>query len=99
APGAGGHRGRGLGSLDEPLRPRGAAVVGPPAGVKPRAVAVQFRYAFVTDAEGVKVIDITAPARPRPVPSATLRLADAQGLFLARTYAYVAAGKQGLDIV
>ena len=86
-------------SLDDPLKPRVAAVVGAPAVVKPRAVAVQFRYAFVTDAEGVKVIDITAPARPRPVPSATLRLADAQGLFLARTYAYVAAGKQGLVIV
>jgi hypothetical protein len=62
-------------------------------------VAAQFRYAFVTDAEGLKVIDVTQPARPRPVPNAMVRLADAHGLYLARTYAYVAAGPQGLAIV
>jgi LVIVD repeat len=34
-----------------------------------------------------------------PVPSGTVRLADARRLYLARTYAYVAAGNQGLAIV
>ena len=85
--------------LDNPLQPRIVATVGEPHLVRPRAVAVQFRYAFVTDAEGLKVIDVTQPARPRPVRDAVVRLADAHGLYLARTYAYVAAGPQGLAIV
>lgn len=85
--------------LDDPLRPRVAAVVGPPAVVEPRAVAVQFRYAFVTDREGLKVVDVTWPERPRPVPEATVPLADARGLYLVRTYAYIAGGAQGLVIV
>jgi hypothetical protein len=85
--------------LDNPLKPKIVATVGEPHLVKPRSVAVQFRYAFVTDAEGVKVVDVTTPARPRPVPKAVVRLADAHGIFLARTYAYVAAGAQGLAIV
>src|SRR5438093_1451566 len=86
-------------SLADPLKPSVVAVVGTPNVVKPRAVAVQFRYAFVTDSEGLKVIDVTTPERPRPVPAATVRLPDAHGVYLARTYAYVAAGKQGLVIV
>jgi hypothetical protein len=86
-------------SLDDPLKPRILGTVGGPHVVKPRAVAVQFRYAFVTDAEGLKVIDVTAPDKPRPVPAATVKLADARGLYLVRTYAYVAGGKQGLVIV
>ena len=86
-------------SLADPLKPTVVAVVGTPNVVKPRAVAVQFRYAFVTDREGLKVIDVTTPERPRPVPAATVRLPDAHGVYLARTYAYVAAGKQGLVIV
>jgi hypothetical protein len=84
--------------LDDPLQPKIVATVGAPHLVQPRAVAVQFRYAFVTDAEGVKVIDVTTPARPRPVPAA-VKLAEAHGIYLARTYAYVAAGKQGLAIL
>jgi hypothetical protein len=85
--------------LDDPLKPRVVATVGPPQIVNPRAVAVQFRYAFVTDGEGLKVIDVTEPAKARAVPNAAVRLADARGLYLARTYAYVAAGRQGLAIV
>ncbi|MBI4611635.1 MAG: hypothetical protein HY726_21820 [Candidatus Rokubacteria bacterium] len=86
-------------SIDDPLKPRVVAEVGPPAIVKPRAVAVQFRYAFVTDAEGLKVADVTFPERPRLLPGAVVRLSDARGLYLARTYAYVAAGAQGLAII
>ncbi len=65
----------------------------------PRAVEVQFRYAFITDADGLKVVDITNPESPRFVAGATERLRDAHGLYLARTFAYVAGGSQGLVIV
>ena len=65
--------------LDNPLQPRIVATVGEPHLKQPRAVAVQFRYAFVTDSEGLKVLDVTNPVRPRPVPNAVVRLADAQG--------------------
>jgi hypothetical protein len=85
--------------IDQPLRPRVAAVVGAPALHEPRAVAVQFRYAFVTDARGLQVIDVTDPDSPRPVPGASVPLADAQRLYLARTWALVAAGGAGLAIV
>jgi hypothetical protein len=85
--------------VDNPLQPKVVAEVGAPALVNPRAVAIQFRYAFVTDAEGLKVIDITQPTQPRPVPGAVVRLKDARGLYVARTYAYVAAGPDGLAIV
>jgi hypothetical protein len=85
--------------LDNPLKPRIVASIGAPAIVGPRAVAVQFRYAFVTDSEGLKVIDVTDPTHPRAVPSAVVKLADAHGLYLARTYAYVAAGRQGLAVI
>jgi len=35
-------------------------------------VAVQFRYAFVLDADGLKVLDVTFPASPRAVDGATV---------------------------
>jgi hypothetical protein len=62
-------------------------------------VTVIFRYAFVIDDEGMKVVDITSPDRPRAVSSATVPLPEAQDIYVARTYAYVAAGKQGLVII
>ncbi len=63
----------------------------------PVAVQAQFRYAFVGDHDGLKVLDITNLANPVPV--ASLDIDDVHGLYVARTYAYVAAGKQGLVIV
>ncbi len=36
---------------------------------------------------------------PQPIPSATFALADARRIYLARTYAYVAAKKDGLVIL
>jgi len=66
---------------------------------QPRAVAVQFRYAFVTDADGLKVVDVTIPEQPRLVGAATVPIAHAGGLYVARTYAYVASGPDGLTIV
>ena len=41
------------------------AEIGAPALNRPRAVAIQFRYAFVCDADGVKVLDVTDLASPR----------------------------------
>ncbi len=82
--------------LDDPLKPRLAAVV-PMSGA--RASALQFRYLFVSDAQGLSAVDVTDPYRPRPVASSRIPLADAQRIYLARTYAYVAAGKEGLVIV
>ncbi|MDG2005107.1 MAG: hypothetical protein P8J20_17430 [Novosphingobium sp.] len=64
-----------------------------------RASAVQFRYLWVTDAEGLKLFDVTDLRRPVAVPSGTVSLADARRIYLARTYAYVAAKQDGLVIV
>ena len=64
-----------------------------------RASAVQFRYLWVTDAEGVKLFDITSLRNPQAVPEATVPLADARRMYIARTYAYVAAKQDGLVIL
>jgi len=85
--------------ISDPLHPRVAAEVGAPALNQPRHVAVQFRYAFVTDADGLKVLDVTNPNNPKAVPGATVAMPQATGIYVARTYAYVAAGSQGLAIV
>jgi len=82
--------------LDDPLKPRLVAVVAL-KGV--RASALQFRYLFVVDDVGLTTIDVTDPERPRHVGTARVPLADARRVYVARTYAYVAAGKQGLAIV
>ena len=82
--------------LDNPLQPKLAAVV-PLQGA--RASALQFRYLFVTDDSGLRVIDVTETARPRIVAGAGVALADAQRVYVARTFAYVAAGKEGLAII
>ncbi|NJM36315.1 MAG: hypothetical protein HC850_18285, partial [Rhodomicrobium sp.] len=82
--------------LDDPMRPRVAARV---PFREMRASALQFRYLFVTDAEGLKVVDVTHLDRPTVVEDAFVPLADAQKLYLARTYAYVAAKAEGLAII
>jgi hypothetical protein len=65
----------------------------------PRASAVQFRYLWVTTANGLELFDVTELAQPRAIPAATVPLADARRVYLARTYAYVAAKQDGLVIV
>jgi hypothetical protein len=86
-------------SLDDPLNPKIVAEVGAPLLVKPGAVAVQFRYAFVLDQEGMKVVDVTVPEQPKVVAGAAVPLSGARDLYVARGYAYVAAGAEGLVIV
>ena len=83
--------------VDDPKKPRVTSVVGGEFLRRPTAVAAQFRYAFVCDCEGVKVLDITDPLSPRP--AAALPLEEAKSIYLARTYAYVAAGRKGLYIL
>jgi hypothetical protein len=82
--------------LDDPLHPRHLATL---AGTNVNSVFLQFRYLFVTDASGLRVADVTDPASPRWVEGAVVAMADARRLFVARTYAYVAAGAEGLVIV
>ena len=82
--------------MSEALAPRLAAVLPLP---DVRASAVQFRYLFATTGRGLEVVDVTHPDRPRLVEGAVVPLADARRVYVARTYAYVAAGADGLVIV
>jgi hypothetical protein len=85
--------------LNNPLAPRVTATIGAPALNEPRGIAVQFRYVFVVDRDGLKVLDVTDLAQPKLVDKAVVPLEDARNIYVARTYAYVSAGKQGLAIV
>lgn len=81
--------------LDDPLKPKLIASVPLPGA---RASALQFRYLYVTAEDGLHVVDVTEITQPKLLP-ARIALADARRVYLARTYAYVAAGKDGLVIV
>lgn len=86
-------------SLDNPLSPKLVSQIGAPFLRDPRGIAVQFRYAFVVDSQGLKIVDITHLDRPIPVLGAQVSLTDARNVYVARTYAYISAGKQGLAVV
>lgn len=86
-------------SIADPLKPKIVARIDARMLKKPKAIAVQFRYAFVCDAEGVKVVDVTFPEKPRFVKESFVPLKEAHDIYVARTYAYVAAGRQGLVII
>lgn len=83
-------------NVEQPMSPRLVAQL--PLN-DPRATALQFRYLFVTDADGLEVIDVTHPEAPRLVPGNSIAIRDAHRVYVARTYAYVAAGSEGLVIV
>lgn len=83
-------------SVDTPLSPK---VIAQLPLDDPRASALQFRFLFVTDANGLEVIDVTYPDAPHLIAHDSIRIADAHRVYIARTYAYVAAGAQGLVIV
>ncbi|MFM9904694.1 MAG: hypothetical protein ACKVQJ_09010 [Pyrinomonadaceae bacterium] len=85
--------------LSTPLQPKVTARV--PLNA-PKAVAVQFLYAFVVDADGLKVLDIKnlqTTGQVNLLESATIPLAHAHDVYVARTYAYVANGEDGIAIV
>lgn len=79
------------------MKPRVVKVIPELQGVT--SVSVQFRYAFVTDSKGLAVVDVTDPAKAAVVPGARIAFEQAHDVYVARTYAYVSAGKQGLAIV
>lgn len=82
--------------LSNPLDPQVAAVR---ELADARASAIQFRYLWVSDAGGVKLFDVTNLRNPVPMPQGDVPLANAQRIYLARTYAYVAAKQEGLVIL
>jgi hypothetical protein len=84
--------------LDNPLSPKVTATIGAPELDDPRGIAVQFRYAFVVDRYGLKTLDVTDLGHPKPIKTGRAALDDARNVYVARTYAYVAAGKNGLGI-
>src|SRR6266446_5746979 len=85
--------------LDNPLAPKITATVGAPQLNDPRGIAVQFRYAFIADHDGLKVLDVKDLAQPKAIGNALVPLEDARNVYVARTYAYVSAGKQGLALI
>ena len=82
--------------LADPLNPQVAAVR---ELSDARASAIQFRYLWVTDSEGVKLFDVTQLRNPVAISAATVPLADARRMYVARTFAYVAAKGEGLVIL
>src|SRR5205814_1725883 len=83
-------------SLDDPLNPK---IINRRTFKHPRAVAIQFRYGFVVDDDGLKVLDVTNPQQPHVIDVAVVSLAYAHAVHVARTYAYVANGKDGIAVV
>lgn len=93
--------------INDPLNPRIRQRIGAPQLNNPRAVAIQFRYAFVIDNDGMKVLDLTGlmqnAAEARVVQNenapVTISLKHAHDIYVARTYAYIANGEEGLAII
>jgi hypothetical protein len=85
--------------LNNPLAPKVVTQIGAPDLVEPLGISVQFRYAFVVDKQGLKVLDVTALNHPRVIAGVIVPLLDARNVYVARTYAYVAAGKDGIAII
>ncbi|HEY0524882.1 MAG TPA: hypothetical protein VGD08_15930, partial [Stellaceae bacterium] len=83
-------------NMDDPMHPKVVTVI--PMN-DARATALQFRYLFALDRDGLHVVDVTNPEAPKVVPSAFVPFQDARRLYVARTYAYVAARREGLAIV
>jgi hypothetical protein len=84
-------------SFDDPLHPAVFGTVPAEQLPNPESVTAQFRYAFVCCEKGLVILDITNPVQPRPV--ASVPMTEAHNVYVARTYAYVAAGSHGLVIV
>ena len=83
--------------IDDPTKPCVVSIVDGEFAKFPKVVQVQFRYAYMVDEEGIKVLDVTDLAHPKPV--AKLRIPDCRNIYLGRTYAYVSGGPRGLIIL
>jgi hypothetical protein len=85
--------------INDPLNPKVVQRIGSPELRNPHAIAIQFRYAFIVDDDGLKVLDVTSPAGARLVKGASVPLSHAHDVYVARTYAYVANGSEGIAII
>jgi hypothetical protein len=90
--------------LKDPLHPHLLQTPGIARLSHPKKIVFQFRFGFVIDDEGLKTINVTNPENPE-IESvfgdkvADCKIPDARDICLCRTYAYVAAGANGLVIV
>jgi hypothetical protein len=84
--------------IDKPTAPKLVTVLSEGLNA-PRQMEVQFRFAGLLDRDGFKVLDVTDPGNPQVVEGSTIELRDARGLRICRSYAYVAAGSEGLAII
>ncbi len=85
--------------LSTPLHPK---VVNQIAFDQPKAVAVQFLYAFVVDQAGMHVVDIKevqSKGEAVRIENASVPLNHARDIYVARTYAYIANGGDGIAII
>ncbi len=82
--------------LDDPLNPR---LISKMSFNDPKSVEIQFRYLFLIDSDGLNVINIDDYSTPMQILAAKIKLSDARNIYLARTFAYVAGGKEGLVII
>ena len=92
-------RGLAIVDVDQPERPRLIGELADGFLRNPKCITIQFQYAFITDDDGLKVVNISDPHHPHAVSGGVVRLADAHKLYVARTYAYVANGHEGLAII
>lgn len=83
--------------IEDPVNPKVKHIIGEEYVKHPHSTAIQFRYMYVADEEGVKVFDITKMDKPKPV--SKIKVPHVHSIYLARTYAYLAAGKLGLVIL
>ncbi len=83
-------------NLERPLEPELVTVI-PFEGA--RSTALQFRYLYVADQNGVHVVDVTNPQAPQVLQGASVAMKEAHRIYVARTFAYVAAGRDGLVII
>ena len=82
-------------SLEDPMQPE---LVSRIALDDPRATALQFRYLFVTTSKGLETVDVTNLKAPKATGS-VVSINSARRVYVARTYAYVAAGSDGIAII
>jgi hypothetical protein len=80
----------------DPTKPKVVSVIRQGINM-PRSVEVQFQYGFLCDQDGVKILDTTDISKPKLITAVPLD--DAKNIYVARTYAYVSAGHQGLVIL
>jgi hypothetical protein len=82
--------------MNDPLQPKVAARI---PLEDARAAQMQFRYLFVSTGAGLQTVEVTDPSNPKIVDGALVPLRNAQKLHVARVYAYVANGSDGVAIV